>query len=306
VSSLNGSSAQKEELAFAWWNTSLSPNVKGRADDDDLSHAVRAVDELIAEGVVLVGFCEISRKDVEHLSKHSSLATFGFSQAEQSVSGVSTFDTCIAYDPARLSLLHESVVVVPDGGGHLRVGQRFVLEPSAGGEPIHVIISHWPSRRTLAAGATERTTYGYVLRGVVDTLLAADAEAQIVLMGDYNDEPFNASIMEALKATRDRDRSKTRTDLLYNPFWRHLASFEHDVNGPCSDQGTYYYKSGKMTRWHTFDQMIFSSSLLTGAKEWQLDEGRTRAYSPSWLDDLLKKSASIFDHRPIVGRMQRT
>lgn len=294
------------EIALAWWNTSLSPNAKrGRSSASDLAHATRAIDELILEGVALLGLCEISRADIDHLIHSSSLARFAFSEPEQAVSPVSKFDTCIAYDPTRLTLVDHAFVVSRNGGGYLRVGQRFILEPAEGGAPLHVIISHWPSRGTLGASEPLRTIYGHVLRGAVDSLLDADDKAQIVLMGDYNDEPFNDSIMEGLRASRDRDRSRAKVDLLYNPFWRHLASFEHDAAGPCSDQGTYYYTSGSMTRWHTFDQMMFSNSLLVGSSDWKLDEGRTRAYSTTWLDGLLKARGSIFDHRPIVGRIKR-
>lgn len=295
-----------DDLGLAWWNTALSPNrKKGRATPDELTHACRVLNELVAAGAALIGLCEISRTDVDHLGLHSALSGYLSSEPGSVVSPLSAFDTCIFYDPARLTLINEADVLVAYGGGQLRVGQRFAMRPVDRVEELHVIISHWPSRNTLGIHDPLRVLYGHALREAVNKLLDPDTSAQIVLMGDYNDEPFSDSIAISLRGSRDRERSLARTDILYNPFWRHMASFQHWGHDPCSDQGTYFYKSGDVSRWHTFDQMMFSNSLLKGSKDLLLDEERTRAYVAPWLDALVQRRDSIFDHRPIVGRLKR-
>lgn len=297
---------QDDEVGLAWWNTSLSPNKKkGLATDDHLTAAARIVDELIGAGAVLIGFCEVAEGDLEYLSANSGLVAFERTVAGSVAGRASTFDTSIAFDPHRLRLVEAADVLGAYGGGQLRVGQRFAFEPLTGGDLLHVIISHWPSRQTLGPNDPKRVMYGHILRETLSHIQAPDGGCQIVLMGDYNDEPFSDSIHVSLRATRDRERSKARNDVLYNPFWRHMASFEHDGHHPCSDQGTYFYKSGDVTRWHTFDQMMFSNSLLVGTRGWQMDESRTRAFSPAWLDELLLSSQSKIDHRPIVGLLKR-
>lgn len=293
------------ELQVAWWNTALSPNGKSRASASDLDIAVRALEALTSAGVGLIGLCEVTKGDLEHFQSATSISGFLFSEPERKVSSWSKFDTCVAYDPSQFTLLKEFDVLGSYGDSQLRVGQQISMKPAAGGADIHIIISHWPSRRTLGAGDPLRVIYGQVLRVFVNTLLDTDPEAQILLMGDYNDEPFSDSVSVSLRASRDRDRAESRPDVLYNPFWRHMTAFAEDGHDPCSDKGTYYFKSGVITRWHTFDQIIFSSSLVTGTAGWCLDEGRTRAISLDWLDGLLHDRNSIFDHRPIVGLLKR-
>lgn len=296
------------EIGIAWWNTSLSPNANpGRATVTDLEDAVRTLEAMAAAGASLIGLCELAAADLAALVDKTSAEVSGFtwSAPGKPVSPWSKFDTCIGYDPAQLEMLRESDVLGSYGDSQLRIGQLFSFSPVAGGSILHVIVSHWPSRQTLGARDPMRVIYGQTLRVTVNALLEADDEAQVVLMGDYNDEPFNDSVSVVLRASRDRDRSRSGTGVLFNPFWRHMASFEHDGHEACSDQGTYYYKSGVVTRWHTFDQMIFSSSLVSGSRGWRLDEDRTRAFSPKWLDALLLDRKRIFDHRPIFGRLTR-
>lgn len=141
----------------------------------------------------------------------------------------------------------------------------------------------------------------------MDLLLAGDPDAQIVLMGDFNDEPF-ASVMDAtLLSTRDRKLVQQEPRLLYNPFWRHMTSYKHsEESHQFSDRGTYFHAAGQLTKWRTFDQMMFSSSLVRGTAEWVLDEIATRVVDFPALTKLVESRGNVFDHLPIVGRLQRS
>ncbi len=59
----------------------------------------------------------------------------------------------------------------------------------------------------------------------------------------------------------------------------------------------YFHKNGKITRWRTFDQIIFSSAFL-GHTEWHLNEDLTGI-----LD--IEKDLKIFDHFPVYGVIEK-
>jgi hypothetical protein len=124
------------------------------------------------------------------------------------------------------------------------------------GEPLHVMVGHWPSR----SGGEARSAYGRALAAGVckmlaDSIKAVDPNAKIVIMGDLNDDPDSKSLTQVLKARRNAD--KLAKDELYNPM------YDLYKNG----NGTLAYKDS----WDLFDQMIVSKGLVnkkTGG--WQL------------------------------------
>jgi endonuclease/exonuclease/phosphatase family metal-dependent hydrolase len=116
------------------------------------------------------------------------------------------------------------------------------------GEPLHVLVNHWPSRSGgESASAWRRAEAAKVCRHVVDSLTAADPNAKIIIMGDLNDDPNNKSLTQVLRAVRSADRMKV--DELYNPM------YDLFQNG----DGTLAYRDA----WNLFDQIIVSKGLVS-------------------------------------------
>ncbi|HEX7893376.1 MAG TPA: hypothetical protein VF447_04230 [Terriglobales bacterium] len=171
-------------------------------------------------------------------------------------------------------------------------------------EPLHVFISHWSSRLNVQQFQPERHVLGVRLRDAVNAILEKESRAKIVLLGDYNDEPFDAPIAEHLMATRDRRLATRRKHLLYNPFWRHMTSCDEGVEPTVSDRGSYFHKAGSVTQWRTFDQMMFSSAFL-GSSNWHLNEVNTRVLDVPSFADLVASGDMRFDHLPIIGQIEK-
>lgn len=125
--------------------------------------------------------------------------------------------------------------------GFLTVGGKL------GGEKFYFIVNHWPSR---GAQSPVRERAGYQVRKLKEALLAQDPGARIVIMGDLNDDPNNASVdaPESLGA-KHKESDVTSPDDLYNPWWDMLYN---------KGIGTLYYRG----KWNLFDQIIFSAGLL--------------------------------------------
>lgn len=292
-----------QSAGLVWWNTGLTPNAaKDRASDADRDSAVEVLRAVCAARPALLGFSEIGAQDVDAFQKGTALGRYIFSECGRVVTSRSSFDTCVAFDPAILSLLDQSDVIAPLGNSRLRVGQRFLFGMSGSTSPLHVVISHWPSKLH-PSEESPNNMYGFVLRQLLDEIAKEDPDPQIVLMGDYNEEPYDECLSIYLRSTRDKARALYSPGLMYNPFWQHMSPSRAQVGRDSGgDHGTYYHSRGVLTRWHTFDQMMFSKSLLDGSRGWSLDEFRTRVFKDYGVDEIIQ-SSSVLDHMPIISRL---
>lgn len=107
-----------------------------------------------------------------------------------------------------------------------------------GGEEIHIIVNHWPSRRE----GEEASSYKRVLAAqknieVVNRLKQENPNSKIIVMGDFNDNPNDDSVEELVSGAN-----------LYNPMQNlrsiDKGSLNHDFN------------------WNVFDQIMVSINFL--------------------------------------------
>lgn len=294
------------QLTLAWWNTALSPTRKrDRAEPAQLEVAAGVIRRLIEAGADLIVLCEVSERDIDLLVSRLGkfLRNYSVLRMQDKV-GASNFDTALLHHRS-LRVSTEPSIIQHHGSSWLRVAQK-VSVTGQGALAMTLYLSHWPSRRNLDALSALRALYGHALRIDIADRLKRFPKLPLVVLGDFNDEPFDPSISEALLSSRDRTLVERRRHLLYNPFWRHMTSYDAESSRIGStSRGTYFHSRGDTTRWRTFDQMLFSASLLTGESGWLLDEKNTCVVHDHELAPLLRDRASIFDHLPILGRIFR-
>ncbi len=136
------------------------------------------------------------------------------------------------------------------------------------GEPLALIVNHWPSRR---GGEKEseprRLIAANRARGIVERLQKENPNASIIVMGDFNDEPTNKSIKERLFAVGKSEYSGTEGELVN-------AMYELDQQG----QGSYKYRSD----WNMLDQIIYSAGLMD-SQGLEFVENSATVFGPEWL-----------------------
>jgi len=299
-------SKSEEYLTFAWWNTSLSPAGKSRADEA-LRKTVENIVKYFIDGIGVDCFAlgEITSNDLKDLKRACKSIYYDYLDGTGRINQ-SYYDTGIIYNLRRLQRIDTRLIF--DTGRHqtLKIAYRVDFRIINTKEPLHLFISHWPSRM-IKENDEIRKRLGERLRSHISEINEASATVpKIILMGDYNDEPFDDSICLRLFSSRDRSLVQKKKDLLYNPFWRLLGESRPfgDENKYNSFAGTYYYKSRLETRWRTFDQVIVSASLLD-YEDWHLDERCVKIWSESPLNDLIGKSNKMFDHFPIICVLKR-
>lgn len=214
------------------------------------------------------------------------------------------FDTASIYDHTRLAFMDAQSFEEGFGGKiRLKIGTmvRFALPNHK--PTLNVVVSHWLSRLTASEFSSKRHALGIYLRQWLEAFKGNNPEEKyIVLMGDYNDEPFSQPLAEQLFATRDRELARRESRFFYNPFWRHLGESLHSkvVGESESVCGTYFYGSGECTQWYTFDQMIFSSEFLRDGPL-ALSEELTMIIDTPELKRRLKVGRESFDHLPVLS-----
>ena len=124
-------------------------------------------------------------------------------------------------------------------------------------EELKVFVNHWPSR---SGGQIEsepkRMTAARTLRNAVDRIFHSDSLANIIIIGDFNDEPVNKSVLETLSAHPLKCDS-LNADFEFEPAKELFnLSYEDFENG----LGTFKYKDD----WNMLDQVIVSGNLITG------------------------------------------
>jgi hypothetical protein len=115
------------------------------------------------------------------------------------------------------------------------------------GEKIHIIVSHWPSRRGgEARSRPKRIKAAKLNKRIIDSLFSIDPYAKIITMGDLNDDPLSSSVKDVLNTNKNRYNLKMKE--LFNPM---EDMFRKGL-------GTLAWRD----EWNLFDQIIMSSELM--------------------------------------------
>lgn len=296
------------KISCAWWNTALSPTKKpNRTNDVQRKLSMAVIGHFLLERRVdFLGLCEVSKEDVAELKVHCQSHGYAIESGVHK-DGQAVFDCCAIYQPEKLTFLSQKFVkAYSSKQSKMKVANHMLFTVNSSKEELHFLLSHWPHVGRMNRGTPARLEYGEFLRQTVEGIWGKDPNALIVLMGDYNDEPFDDPLSLKLRATRDAHLIRGKASGLYNPFWRRLGcSRGYDrAENSLTYAGTYFYKTDKVDRWRTYDQIIFSSAFLGGA-DWHLDEKSVGVVDfPEYTEQVLS-TKTIFDHLPITATVER-
>lgn len=159
-------------------------------------------------------------------------------------------DACILYRRDKLKLLRTDFIKIIQKNGTVQQTREIVYAAfqTREKEVLHVFVNHWPSRRGgELETAQKRNLVASILRQRVDSVFKTDPAAKIVITGDFNDDPYNASITKVLKA--QIPENATIPSGLYNLSSKFIKTY---------GTGTLKFRGN----WSVFDQVIVSGALL--------------------------------------------
>ncbi|MFW6389433.1 MAG: endonuclease/exonuclease/phosphatase family protein [Marinilabiliaceae bacterium] len=203
------------------------------------------------EAPAIVGLCEMENRDVlEDLVNTSPLNDFDYRIVHEDSPDRRGIDVALIYRP-ELFRVNDSqsvpLIIEDENGERIYTRDQLVVSGLLDGEEIHFVVNHWPSRY----GGRERSepfrrAAARLSRSIVDSIQEIDDGADVVVMGDLNDDPDDASVQDYLKA--GVMPQPLESDSLYNP----LASMFFEGKGTLCYRGV----------WNMFDQIILTPGLL--------------------------------------------
>lgn len=191
---------------------------------------------------VLLGVAEVENREVLlRLTETKDLKDLGYDVVHYDSPDERGIDVGLLYRKDYFEVIDsETVSVYLESEHGERDYTRDILHVTGNlqGVKIHVIVNHWPSRRSgVEESEPKRIAAAQKNRSIIENIQAEDPEARIIVMGDFNDGPHNNSIKNHL-VQRD----------LYNPMvflsTRYEGSLNHDFE------------------WYLFDQIILSTNFM--------------------------------------------
>ncbi len=252
----------------------------------DISRVLASVDPGSKPGII--GLCEVeNRKVLEDLTLQNGLNGSGYSIVHKESNDRRGIDLALLY---RRDLFRElSSKKIPVGKTpKSRASSRemlYIKLLSSPSDTLHIFVCHWHSRSE-GEKATEpkRLLAAQTLRFQVDSLFGRNLKSKILIMGDMNDEPTNASLNSVLQARQTQ--KNISPGQLYN------LLVEADMKGA----GTVSYK-GKLLM---FDNLIVSGTLLNSSKGWTASPGSAKVFRAPWMEFRNGKS-QVSPNRTYIG-----
>ncbi|HDX5826427.1 TPA: endonuclease/exonuclease/phosphatase family protein, partial [Acinetobacter baumannii] len=283
------------ELSVVWWNTSLSPPISSKRDkssDEKRAAIASVIQKFMENDYEFICLGEVGPEDIDFFEKTIFPQTLGYFCAK-GIDGVGRtfFDTCIYYKKYHYLIRNGNSDVqnftMTSATRTFKYGQKYKFS-LLNEEKITIYLSHWPSK--LNDVSLQIVSIAERLRVNIEDEL--NETKNIILVGDYNVEPYDPAVVHQLQSSREKTIVSKKPNVFYNPCWKFLVpSFQLKS---LNTHGTYYYANGQFHHWHVIDQIMFSSNFLSD--EWDLQDKYINIVNLTNLDNTQKSLLS--DHHP--------
>lgn len=216
----------KESLVFVTYNVEnfFHPEDDPERNDDDftakgdymwtMDRAIRKAEKISRvinyitenkQAPAVIGFCEIEGlKALDLLMTYGRLSKLGYRVVGLEHEDKRGIATMMIYRPDMLTLIDSALVDcdVPEK----RFNTRTILHCTFthGNDTINVMENHWPSKLGgEAKSAWRRQHVANVAKSYCDSILAKSPNANIIIMGDLNENAQSEEIAEILGATEE-------------------------------------------------------------------------------------------------------
>ncbi|MFP3860720.1 MAG: endonuclease/exonuclease/phosphatase family protein [Bacteroidales bacterium] len=197
----------------------------------------------------LIGICEIENGNViQDLISKTPLSKYPYEFAHKNSPDERGIDVAILYNTEKVEMLSADFIKIelpPEYRSTRDILYAKVTDYKE--DTLHIFVNHWPSRWGGAAATEQkRIIAAQTLRKTTDSILKTNSDSKIIITGDFNDEPENASLTEHLKALSSYNEIQSNN--LYNL----------SANWQKRFRGTHKYQE----HWSVLDQFIVSGALL--------------------------------------------
>ncbi|MCF6170553.1 MAG: endonuclease [Bacteroidales bacterium] len=197
------------------------------------------------EPLALVGFAEIENAFVlQDLIDNTPLRRENYQLVHFESDDKRGIDVGLIYHPQKFNLLSSKKIPVKNPGDPTFTTRDILyVKGLIAGDTLHVFVNHWVSRwRGLMESQFLRALCAEKLKSTIDSVCAINRNANILVMGDFNDGPEDESILKLATSAVGCQLSSVG-----------LSTTNKEVKGTL--------KHG--TEWNKFDQFLVSSALLS-------------------------------------------
>ncbi len=232
----------------------FTPSGDNRWDEERYHTKLERIVDALSEfekPPLMIGLAEIENRAVlEDLIMEGEFKNTNYAIAHFDSPDRRGIDVALIYDQSAFKLVksYKMPVKMDDNPNFVTRDILYVEGELSGGIKTHVFVNHWSSRRG-GELKTEprRVEAAKILREKVDEILVADEDANIIILGDFNDHPTDKSLKDALHAKESGYEGKG--DLIN-------LLFDEHING----EGTSVYDND----WAVLDQIIISQAIYDG------------------------------------------
>jgi hypothetical protein len=215
-----------------------------------LARAIASIDSSNWQGPDILGVCEVEHKScLDDLVSKTALAHFGYTVLHQESNDERGIDVACIYKKDQFQLIDYH---------YFAINFDFETRPTRdilylkgilpNQDTLHLFYNHWPSRMGgQLASEPKRFIAAKRLKQLVDSIYAVSQYPKIIISGDFNDGPTNASLTEAL-GTSNFVSDTARIDLFNTSYYLQKVL----------KIATHKYQD----EWNLFDQIIISAPLL--------------------------------------------
>ncbi|GAA4966147.1 endonuclease/exonuclease/phosphatase family protein [Algibacter aquimarinus] len=238
-----------------------SPMMEIKANRDDIykkkiKNMARVISEIGKDvtnnSPVIIGVSEVENRGVlEDLVKDPALIEKDYGIIHYESPDIRGIDVALLYQKQVFTPIasssHELKIYDDTSLKRVYTRDQLLVTGNLDNEEINIIVNHWPSR---SGGETrsrpKRIAAAKLTKRLVDSLQTTDPYTKVLILGDLNDNPNNASVKDILKTIRNKNRIGLKG--IYNPFDNY---FKKGI-------GTTAYRDS----WSLFDQILITKPLL--------------------------------------------
>lgn len=199
----------------------------------------------------IVGICEIENRSVlNDLVNNTPLVKFEYQVIHHESPDRRGIDVGLLYRDDFFKPLYDKAITVnfAENPDYKTRDILYVKGIANNTDTLHIFVNHWPSRWSgQLESEGNRVTAAQTLKNNVDSIFKINPNANIIIMGDFNDTPVNKSLKDVLKA--NLNYNSIETNQLYN--LSYLLEQTQNI-------GSHKYQG----EWTMLDQFIVSGFLL--------------------------------------------
>lgn len=225
--------------------------------------------DVTPDGPAVIGLCEIENSSVLFdLAAQPTISSRNYQVVHHDGPDLRGVDCALLYNPKYFTKTNsQSRTLRIPGRDDFFTRDQLVVSGMFDGEMMHFVVNHWPSRR----GGQKRSeplriAAAQLTRSIVDSLLAIDPNAKVIVMGDLNDDPVDKSVKKGLKTVDSPE--KIAPGLMLNPMEK---LFRQGI-------GSLAYRDS----WNLFDQLILTPAFIGDDKS-NYRFFRAAVYNKPWL-----------------------